>query len=63
MHHVAAAEAGVAGEHHAGLPVLRRHALVPEPGEALEPAAPDQVTVHKGLFRNIDSETQDTVSS
>ena len=48
----------MASEHHAGLPVLRRHALVAQTRETLEAAAPHQVTVNKRLFRNINPEAQ-----
>ena len=58
VHGVPTPEAGVASEHDAGLPVLRRHALVAETREALEAAAPHQVTVYKRFLRNINSEAQ-----
>ena len=39
VHHIPAPEAGVASEHHLGLPVLRRHALMAQTREALEAAS------------------------
>ena len=53
MHHVAAAEAGVAGEHDTRLPVLGGHGLAAQAGEALQPAAPHQGPVYERLLGQI----------